>query len=55
MERRSPGLPDAPIFHEAGVKGSVISQWMGVFVPVKINSDPNSSKKQNGGDENART
>jgi tripartite-type tricarboxylate transporter receptor subunit TctC len=28
------GLPDVPAFQEAGVKGLVISQWMGVFVPA---------------------
>jgi tripartite-type tricarboxylate transporter receptor subunit TctC len=33
-ERRSPGLPDIPTFQEAGIKGLVISQWMGVFVPA---------------------
>ena len=32
--RRSPGLPDVPTFQEAGIKGLVISQWMGVFVPA---------------------
>jgi tripartite-type tricarboxylate transporter receptor subunit TctC len=34
MERRSPGLPDIPTFQEAGIKGLVINQWMGVFVPA---------------------
>ena len=28
------GLPGVPTFQEAGVKGLVISQWMGVFVPA---------------------
>jgi tripartite-type tricarboxylate transporter receptor subunit TctC len=35
METRSPGLPDVPTFQEAGFKGLVISQWMGVFVPAR--------------------
>jgi tripartite-type tricarboxylate transporter receptor subunit TctC len=34
-ETRSPGLPDVPTFQEAGFKGLVISQWMGVFVPAR--------------------
>jgi hypothetical protein len=33
-ERRSPGLPDIPTFQEAGIKGLVINQWIGVFVPA---------------------
>jgi tripartite-type tricarboxylate transporter receptor subunit TctC len=35
METRSPGLPDVPTFQEAGFKGLVISQWIGVFVPAR--------------------
>ncbi len=34
MERRSPGLPEIPTFQEAGIKGLVIDQWIGVFVPA---------------------
>jgi tripartite-type tricarboxylate transporter receptor subunit TctC len=34
MERRSPGLPDIPTFQEAGIKGLVINQSIGVFVPA---------------------
>jgi tripartite-type tricarboxylate transporter receptor subunit TctC len=33
-ERRSPGLPDIPTFQEAGIKGLVTNQWIGVFVPA---------------------
>jgi tripartite-type tricarboxylate transporter receptor subunit TctC len=33
-EKRSPSLPDVPTFQEAGVKGLVLDQWLGVFVPV---------------------
>ena len=31
--RRSPALPDVPTFEEAGIKGLVSDQWLGVFVP----------------------
>ena len=34
MERRSPSLPEIPTFQEAGFKGLVIDQWLGVFVPA---------------------
>jgi tripartite-type tricarboxylate transporter receptor subunit TctC len=34
METRSPGLPDIATFQEAGIKGLVINQWIGVFVPT---------------------
>src|SRR5262249_30855249 len=33
-EKRSPSLPDVPTYQEAGVKGLVLDQWLGVFVPV---------------------
>ena len=33
-EARSPSLPDVPTFQEAGVKGLVLDQWLGVFVPT---------------------
>ncbi len=31
---RSPALPDVPTFQEAGIKGLVSEQWLGVLVPV---------------------
>jgi len=31
---RSPGLPDVPTYQEAGTKGLVLAQWLGVFVPA---------------------
>ena len=31
---RSPSLPDVPTYQEAGVKGLVLDQWLGVFVPA---------------------
>jgi tripartite-type tricarboxylate transporter receptor subunit TctC len=31
---RSPALPDVPTYQEAGVKGLVLDQWLGVFVPA---------------------
>ncbi len=33
-ERRSPSLPDVPTYQEAGIKGLVLDQWLGVFVPA---------------------
>lgn len=33
-KERSPSLPDVPTFEEAGIKGLVIDQWLGVFAPV---------------------
>jgi tripartite-type tricarboxylate transporter receptor subunit TctC len=33
-EKRSPSLPDVPTYQEAGVKGLVLDQWVGVFVPA---------------------
>jgi tripartite-type tricarboxylate transporter receptor subunit TctC len=33
-EARSQSLPEIPTFQEAGVKGLVLDQWLGVFVPV---------------------
>jgi tripartite-type tricarboxylate transporter receptor subunit TctC len=30
---RSPSLPDVPTFEQAGIKGLVAEQWLGVFVP----------------------
>ena len=34
MATRSPSLPDVPTFQEAGSKGLVLAQWLGVFVPA---------------------
>ena len=34
MAERSPSLPDVPTFQEAGSKGLVLDQWLGVFVPA---------------------
>jgi len=31
---RAPTLPDVPTYEEAGVKGLVLDQWLGVFVPA---------------------
>jgi len=36
---RSPGLPDVPTFEEAGIKGLVLDQWLGVFVPAGTSAD----------------
>src|SRR5260221_4984175 len=33
-EQRSPTLPDVPTYQEAGIKGLVLDQWVGVFVPA---------------------
>src|SRR5262249_29668355 len=33
-EKRSPSLPDVPTYQEAGIKGLVLDQWVGVFVPA---------------------
>jgi tripartite-type tricarboxylate transporter receptor subunit TctC len=33
-EKRSPTLPNVPTYQEAGIKGLVLDQWVGVFVPV---------------------
>src|SRR5215813_8774146 len=32
-QARSPSLPDVPTFEEAGFKGLVLDQWLGVFAP----------------------
>jgi len=34
-ETRSSSLPDVPTFQEAGIKGLVLDQWVGVFAPAK--------------------
>src|SRR5712671_5800494 len=36
---RSPSLPDVPTYEEAGVKGLVLDQWLGIFVPAGTPSD----------------
>jgi len=33
-EARSPSLPEVPTYQEAGAKGLVLDQWLGVFVPA---------------------
>ena len=33
-QARSPSLPDVPTYQEAGVKGLVLDQWLGVLVPM---------------------
>lgn len=32
---RSPSLPDILTYQEAGIKGLVLAQWLGVFVPAR--------------------
>ncbi len=38
-QRRSPSLPDVPTYQEAGIKGLVLDQWLGVFVPAGTSPD----------------
>jgi tripartite-type tricarboxylate transporter receptor subunit TctC len=38
-EARSTSLPDIPTFQEAGIKGLVLDQWVGVFAPAKTPSE----------------
>jgi tripartite-type tricarboxylate transporter receptor subunit TctC len=33
-QQRSPSLPEVPTYQEAGIKGLVIDQWLGVLVPA---------------------
>jgi tripartite-type tricarboxylate transporter receptor subunit TctC len=33
-QARSQSLPEIPTFQEAGIKGLVLDQWLGVFVPI---------------------
>jgi len=33
-DKRSPGLLDVPTYQEAGIKGLVLDQWLGAFVPT---------------------
>lgn len=42
---RSKSLPDIPTFQEAGIKGLVMDQWLGVFVPA--GTPPEIVKKLN--------
>ena len=39
---RSSSLPDVPTYEEAGIKGLVLDQWLGVFAPAKLRQ-PSSS------------
>src|SRR6476646_1365822 len=36
---RSPSLPDVPTFEQAGIKGLVLDQWLGVFAPAGTSTD----------------
>ena len=36
---RSPSLPDVPTYEEAGMKGLVLDQWLGVFAPARTSPD----------------
>jgi tripartite-type tricarboxylate transporter receptor subunit TctC len=31
---RAPSLPEVPTYEEAGIKGLVLDQWLGVFAPA---------------------
>jgi tripartite-type tricarboxylate transporter receptor subunit TctC len=50
-QARSPSLPDVPTYQEAGIKGLVLEQWLGVFVPAgtppaivaRLNADINKA------------
>jgi tripartite-type tricarboxylate transporter receptor subunit TctC len=50
---RSPSLPDIPTFEEAGAKGLVLDQWLGVFAPAgtpvaivtRLNTEINNALK----------
>jgi len=35
---RAPSLPDVPTYEEAGFRGLVIDQWLGVFVPARTDA-----------------
>ena len=45
MQTRSPTLPDVPTYQEAGMKGLVVDQWLGVFVPA--GTPPNIAARLN--------
>ena len=34
MKTRAPSLPEVPTYEEAGIKGLVLDQWLGVFAPA---------------------
>jgi len=36
---RSAGLPDVPTYEEAGMKGLVLDQWLGVFAPAGTSTE----------------
>jgi tripartite-type tricarboxylate transporter receptor subunit TctC len=36
---RSPNLPDVPTYEEAGIKGLLLEQWLGVFAPAGTPAD----------------
>jgi len=50
-QARSPSLPDVPTYQEAGIKGLVLEQWVGVFMPAgtppaivaRLNADINKA------------
>jgi tripartite-type tricarboxylate transporter receptor subunit TctC len=50
-QARSPSLPNVPTYQEAGIKGLVLEQWLGVFVPAgtppaivaRLNADINKA------------
>ena len=50
-QARAPSLPDVPTYQEAGIKGLVLDQWVGVFVPAgtqpgivaRLNTDINKA------------
>jgi tripartite-type tricarboxylate transporter receptor subunit TctC len=50
-QARSPSLPEVPTYQEAGIKGLVLEQWVGVFVPAgtpaaivaRLNADINKA------------
>src|SRR3954447_16448142 len=50
---RSPSLPDIPTFEEAGAKGLVLDQWLGLFAPAgtpaamtaRLNAEINNALK----------
>jgi len=50
---RSPSLPEIPTFEEAGIKGLVLDQWLGVFAPAgtpaaiaaRLNAEINNALK----------
>jgi tripartite-type tricarboxylate transporter receptor subunit TctC len=51
---RSPSLPDVPTYQEAGIKGLILDQWLGVLVPAgtpvsiisRLNAEMNNALSQ---------